>query len=211
MRMKKSLKNAGLLLLLVFIGYNSVYFKSLKDVKAGVETFNAAAYANRFFHQQLLPLSDSAVQLTDLLVLLKANKEEAFGRYGHSLSIGSINYLLVKGEGIATAINANTVALRLPADSLGTTPEIATEFVFGNAIRDASGKIKLSEFSNLTDVNNTSMELNKIVRTKVLPPFKKEVKEGSHVRFYGAVELNKDRLNLDDIEIIPIQLQVVNQ
>ena len=55
------------------------------------------------------------------------------------------------------------------------------------------------------------MELNKIVRANVLPPFKAAVKEGSKIRFYGAVELNKERLNLDEMEILPIQLQVVNQ
>ena len=209
--MKKSLKNAGLLLVLVFIAYNSVYFKSLKEVKGKKEGINAPAYAEKFFHEQLLPLSDSAIQLTDLMGLLKANKEEAFHRYGHGMGIGSIRYFLVKGEGKVTAVEPNQVAIKLPSDTLGSPLKIATEFVFGNAIRDAAGKLSLTEFSNLSDVNNISMELNKIVRTQVLPPFKKTVSNGSNVRFYGAVELNQERLNLDEVEIIPIQLQVVNE
>lgn len=209
--MKKVLKNALLLLLVVFIGYNSVYFKSLKDVKVKGAEIDAAAYADRYFHKQLLPLSDSAIQITDLLALLKSNKEEAFQRYGHALGIGSIRYFLIRGEGKVTAVDANQVAVQSPSDSSGGTLNIATEFVFGNAIRDAGGKLSLTEFSNLSDVNNISMELNKIVRTQILPPFKKAVAAGNTIRFYGAVELNQERLDLNKIEIIPIQLQVLTQ
>jgi predicted lipoprotein len=208
--MTRSLKYVGLLLLLIFIGYHSVYFKSLKDVKEKGDGFAAAAYAERFFREQLVPLSDSAIRLADLMVLLKNNKEAAFNQYGYALSIGSIRYFLVKGNGTVIDVNPNIVGVRL-ADTAGTTLNLVTEFVFGNAIRDASGKITLSEFSNLSDVNNISMELNKIVRTKVLPPFKKAVAAGDTILFYGALELNKERLNLDEVEIIPIQLQIVNQ
>lgn len=209
--MSKTLKNSILLLVIAFVGYQSVYFKSLKDVKAKDEGINAKAYADKFFHQQLLPLSDSAIRLADLITLLRNNKEQAFERYGHALGIGSIKYFLVKGEGKVTAVEPNQVAIELPSDTVGTSLAIATEFVFGNAIRDAAGKLSLTEFSNLSDVNNISMELNKIVRTKVLPPFKKEVAAGANIRFYGAVELNQERLNLNEVEIIPIQLHMMNQ
>ena len=209
--MKKNLKNAGLLLLIIFVGYQSVYFKSLKDLTVKGDGVNAVAYAGQFFQTQLLPLSDSAIGLSDLMTLLKANKEEAFTRYGHSLSIGSIQYFLVKGEGVITAVDSNTVAVKMADDAVSVRPKIATELVFGNALRDASGKIALTDFSNLSDVNNISMELNKIVRATVLPPFREKVQAGSQVRFYGAVELNKERLNLEAIEITPIQLEIVGQ
>lgn len=209
--MKKGLKTVGWLLLAAFILYNSVYFKRLKDVKMKASEFNATAYADRFYNKQLLQLSDSAVEISSLIAMLKSNKEEAFSRYGHALSIGSIKYFLIRGEGTVTAVNTNTVAVKLPGDTIDTKLSIATEFVFGNAIRDASGKLSLSDFSNLSDVNNISLELNKMVRTKVLPPFKQNVTAGNHIRFYGAVQLNQERLNLDEIEIIPIQLQLVNQ
>lgn len=207
--MKKSLKSVGLLLLLAVVGYQSVYIKSLKDVQAKDADFNAKTYASTFFKNDLLPLRDSAVALPQLLQLLQTNKEEGFRRYGHALSIGSIKYFLVKGEGTVEALQPNRATLRLHPDSVAASAKLATEFVFGNAIRDASGKIALAGFSNLSDINNISMELNKIVRTTVLPPFNKEVATGRTVRFFGAVELNQERLNLEALEIIPIQLEIV--
>ncbi len=207
--MIKVAKRVGLLVLMVVIAYNSIYFKSLKEVKSQSSEFDGAAYAAKFFQNTLLPMSDSAMSLSQLLALVKQNKEETFNTYAHSLSIGAIKYFLVKGTGKVTVVNENELLVKLDADSTGTQVKVATEFVFGNAIRDASGKIELKEFSNLSDVNSISSALNEIVRTKVLPPFNKTVKAGDQIQFYGALELNKERLNLDEVELMPIQLQVV--
>lgn len=208
--MKKILKTSIVLILVGFTLYHSVYFRSLKNMKGKGDEINAAAYADKYFHNQLLPMWDSAVQLNDLLTMLKTNKEQAFGHHGHAMGIGSIRYFLVSGEGVIKAVEPNGVILQLSSDPLGAVYRIATEFVFGNAVRDAAGKLSLTEFSNLSDVNNISMELNKIVRTKVLPPFKKDVAADRRIRFFGAIELNQERLDLTKIEIVPIQLQFVN-
>ena len=53
---------------------------------------------------------------------------------------------------------------------------IATEFIFGNAVRDATGLININEFKNTMDFNNVSAELNRIIREKVLPQFKPVIK-----------------------------------
>ena len=100
--MRKILKNIALLLLVAFLVYNSVYFTSVKDMKAKVEGFDATGYAQRFYQNQLVPLSDSAIGITDLITLLKNNKDAAFNQYGNALSIGAIKYFLVKGEGTVT-------------------------------------------------------------------------------------------------------------
>lgn len=58
------------------------------------------------------------------------------------------------------------------------------------------------------DFNNVSAELNKIIREKVLPPFKQQAKKGNTVEFSGAVELNKEHLKLSDIEVIPVETKI---
>lgn len=82
------------------------------------------------------------------------------------------------------------------------------EYVFGNALRDAPGLIKINDFTNTMDLNNIAAEVDKIIRTEVLPPFKSSVKKGDTITFAGAFELNQEHINLDKIEILPVALKI---
>jgi predicted lipoprotein len=207
--MKKQLKYTFGIVLLIVVAYNSVYFKKLSDIKASSSIFDAKAYARNYFNNKLTPSLEKAVELNQLLSLVKSNKVQAFEKYSHALGIGNIRYFLVKGEGVVASINENDVTILPKADTNQNNLRIATEFVFGNAIRDASGQIDINEFTNTMDFNNVSAEINKIVRAEVLPSFKKMVKKGDTVQFAGAIELNIEHLNLDDIEVIPVQLKII--
>jgi predicted lipoprotein len=208
--MKKALKYIAGILILLVLAYNSVYFRKLDEVKASSSGFNAKAYAEKYFRNKLLPSLNGAIELEPLLALLQTNKDEAFEKYSHALGIGNIRYFLVRGEGEVVAVNENDVLLQSKTDSSHYTFHIATEFVFGNAIRDASGQIDINEFKNTMDFNNVSAEINEIVRAEVLPPFKKNIKKGDTVQFAGAIELNREHLNISDIEVIPVQLKILH-
>ena len=208
---KNTLKYAILLILLGFVAYNSIYFRKLDEVNAtsganATSKFDRnggpAAYANTFWTTKLLPASaSSAIDLSTLISSLKTDKEKAFETYSHALGIGNIRYFLVKGEGKITAIGDNDVTVSLPE---GATVNLATEYIFGNAARDASGLIKITEFDNTMDLNKVSTELNTIIRNKVVPPLKTSAKHGNMVKFVGAIELNKEHLHLENLEVIPI-------
>jgi predicted lipoprotein len=167
--MKKILKYSIWIIVLAFLVYNSVYFKKLDAVKASNTKFDPISYANNYFYNKLTPALDSAIEINQLIALLKTDKENTFNKYSHALGIGNIRYFLVKGKDEVKSLNENDV-------TVGNI-RIATEFVFGNAIRDASGKIDVNEFKNTMDFNNVSSQINKIVREKVLPPFKSDVKK----------------------------------
>lgn len=206
----KFVKYIIIILVAALVGYNSVYFKKLDEVqKAATAKFDAAAYAGNFFQNKLSPALDSAVQLTDLLQQLSASKNKAFDTWSHAMAIGNIRYFLVSGSGVVTGIRENDVQLKL--DSSGKVISIATEFIYGNAARDASGLIDITAFNNTADLNNVSAEINKIARNTVVRPFKDHVKKGDAVKFAGAVELNKEHLNTDKIEIIPLRLNLQTQ
>ena len=207
--MKKILKYGMGLLVVVLVGYNSVYFKKLSEVKASSSQFDAKVYARNYFDNKLIPSVADAVEINQLLSLLEHDKVQAFDKYSYALGIGNIRYFLVKGEGLVTSVNENDISLAAKKDTNQTDLRIATEFVFGNAVRDASGKININEFANTMDFNNVSAEINKIIRTEVLPPFKSNVKRGDTVQFSGAIELNREHLNTNDIEIIPVQLKII--
>lgn len=207
--MKRWLKYLIGILVLLVVGFNSIYFRKLDEMKSASSKFDAKAYARKYFNDRLLPSINSGVDINQLLVLLQNNKEQTFEKYAHALGIGNIRYFLVTGQGRVKSVNENDVTVVTTADSGQNTLRIATEFVFGNAIRDASGKIDINEFANTMDFNTVSSEINKIVRTEVLPPFKAMVKTGDSIQFAGATELNKAHLNVEDIEVVPIQLKII--
>jgi predicted lipoprotein len=207
--MKRALKYLTVIIVLAVLAFNSVYFRKLDQVKASSTSFDAKAYARKYFDKKLLPSLANATEINQLVAFLDSNKEQAFEKYGHALGIGNIRYFLVKGEGQVLSINENDVTVLATADTNKKAIRIATEFVFGNAIRDASGKIDINEFSNTMDFNSVSAEINKIVRAEVLPQFKSNVKKGDVVQFAGAVELNKEHLNVEGIEVMPVQLKIV--
>lgn len=203
---KNALKYTVLLVLLGVVAYHSVYFKRLDEVKGSAgpnagQAFDAASYAGTFWTQKLLPATAKATDFDALLLLLKTDKEKAFNSYSHALGIGNIRYFLVKGTGKVTAVGDNDVTVLLPSSQ---SVKLATDYIFGNAARDVSGLIQITEFDNAMDLNNVSAELNAIIRNTVVPPLKASAKPGATVNFVGAVELNQAHLHLDTIEVIPI-------
>ncbi|MBO0948614.1 DUF2291 domain-containing protein [Fibrella sp. HMF5405] len=190
-----------------FIAYNSLYIRKLSDIKAAgtaaAGAFQAPQYARSFWTSKLLPAAPGmATDLGTLLISLKTDKDKAFAAHSHAMGIGNIRYFLIKGEGTVTATSDNDVTVTLPT---GEPIHLATEFVFGNAARDASGLINITEFDNTTDLNNVSAELNDIIRKQVIPGLKASAKPGTKLSFIGALELNQAHLHTNDLTVIPIR------
>lgn len=208
--MKKSIRYIALLVMVAMVAYNSVYFKKLDEVKAGTTSFDAAKYAADFWIKKMPLHTVTAVEIGQLLTLLQTDKNKTFADYSHALGIGNVRYFLVKGRGQVLGVEENQVSVRI--DSKYEKPEVmlATEYIFGNAVRDASGEIDINAFTNSMDFNNVSAEINKIIREKVIPPFRSKVKNGDTIVFTGAIELNKEHLNTRSIEIIPVDLKITD-
>jgi predicted lipoprotein len=204
----KIIKYIITLTVIIVVAYNSVYFKKLDEVKASLsaKNFNASAYAQTFWATKLIPNLNKAIDISELTSMLSKDAEKTFDNYSHALGIGNLRYFLVKGKGIITSVSEDDMNVLIQSDSSKQTITLATEYIFGNAVRDATGLININEFNNTMDFNNVSAELNKIIREKVLPPFKQEAKKGNTIEFTGAIELNKEHLNLADIEVIPVTI-----
>ncbi|SMC87243.1 DUF2291 domain-containing protein [Pedobacter nyackensis] len=209
--MKKFLKYLLALIAFLFIGYHSVYFKKLTEVSArtSTEKINISQYTRTFWNKKLLPSLNKALSLNELIALLKTDPEKAFSTYGKALGIGDLKYFMVKGVGKVMKVNENEVALLSTATTENLVVNIATEYVYGNAVRDASGLINTNDFDNTSDFNEISAGINQIIRDEVLPDFKKRIASGDRIEFVGAIELNKKFLNLSDIEITPVQLKIL--
>ncbi|WP_448699539.1 DUF2291 domain-containing protein [Mucilaginibacter sp. AW1-3] len=205
--MKKSVRYILWVALVLIVGYNSVYFKKLDEVNAGAaKAFDAAGYADTYFYKELPAEIVKAPEIGKLIGLLKTDPANSFKTYGHALAIGTTRYFLVAGEGQVTNIDDNGLTVLTGS---GNTVLLATAYVYGNAVRDASGLVDVNKFSNTMDLNNISAEVDKIIRTKVLPPVLPQIKKGSRVQFTGAIGLNEAHLQLDDIEVTPVTLKLI--
>ncbi|WP_201983360.1 DUF2291 domain-containing protein [Hymenobacter rubidus] len=203
--MKKTLQYVVLAAVLVLVAFKSVYFEKLSTHKAATGPdaagkFDAASYAQRFWTEKLLPATAQAPDLSALLTELKANPQAAFAQ-SHALGIGNIRYFLVRGAGTVAKVDKNDVTVRL-AD--GNDVQLATEYVFGNAARDASGLIRNQDFDNTADLNALAEQLNGLIRARVVPGLRADARPGSAVQFAGALELNQAHLHLDKLEVMPL-------
>jgi predicted lipoprotein len=198
---------------LLIVGYYSLYFRSLSEVKASSTTkaFDGAAYAKRYWIEKILPAQTAAVDLSELLKQLREDPGKAIQDYCHALGIGNIRYCMVKGEGEVTLVDENDVTVHATSGSVQTSARLATEFIYGNAVRDAVGGIDLSEFTNTANLNDVAAEINKIIREEIIPPFKAKVERGVTVQYVGAIELNQNYPDLTDVEIIPVSITIMNK
>lgn len=203
---RKIIKYISAAILVLVIAFNSVYFKKLSDFKAAAtKQFNPATYARTYYDTQLKSAAAQAPDADQLLTSLKNTPAKTFKTYAHALDIGNIRFFMIKGHGTITAIDENDATILTKGKQ---TFKIATEYVFGNALRDAPGLIDINKFNNTMDLNNIAAEVDKIVRTEVLPPFKTKAKVGDQVNFSGAFELNQEHINLDKVEVMPVTLQI---
>lgn len=201
------------LLLIVAIGlvaYKSVYVKKLSKIKVSLEEkFDAVSFSKSLWDENLPARLDSAVELGTFIKAAQANPADAFSKYTNALGIGNYRYALVKAAGTVTDVSEDDITIQIKIGDSLMTAKLATEFIYGNAIRDASGLVDVKNFPNTMDLNNISEELNKMVRKTVLPRFKTSVRKGDKLIVSGAIELHKEHIKWNELEIIPVQLQIV--
>jgi predicted lipoprotein len=207
----KYIKYSLLLVVFALLAYKSVYFKKLSAVKKITnEKFDAVAFAKKLWDEKLPAKIENAIELTILIKAIAADPNIAFEKYSNAMAVGNYRYAMVKADAKVVQVNEDDLWLQLPfADSL-LNVKVATEFVYGNAIRDASNLLQVKDFPNTADLSSISEELNRTVRTEVLAPFKKIVKKGDTIIVTGAIEINKAHINWSEPEIIPVRLQIKN-
>ncbi len=204
---KKTIKYLIATVVFLFLAYHSVYFRKLDEVKAATSgNFDAEAYIENLWNKELMPSLAQAVRLDSLLAQLKAQPEEAFARHSHALGIGNIRYFMVQAEAEVVSRDDNFISVKL-ANIPQAEFKIATEYIYGNEVRDASNLIPMTEFKNTMDFNNISASINKKIRNEVIPVLKKDAETGKRIRFFGATELNQKYVELNNIEIIPVKVE----
>ncbi|MBI3719614.1 MAG: DUF2291 family protein [Sphingobacteriales bacterium] len=208
--MNKYIKYILLLLAVVLVAYKSVYFEKLSERKSNntAIAFDATAFSKKLWLQQFPVKLDNAVALPVLMEAINKSSTTAFTQYTNALAVGNYRYALVKLDAVVTSVKEDEVLINVQAGDSVLQASLATEFIYGNSIRDASGLVQVKDYPNTSDLNSISEALNKIVRSEVLPSFKSAVKKGNTVNAVAAVELNKEHIHWQGLEFIPLRISI---
>lgn len=157
------------------------------------QSAHPAAYVDARWSSKILPaVRAAAVDARPLLDALAANRDQAFARYGHHPAPGPI-YLIVKGEGVVTAVDTRSRRGLLLVDiaPYDGKPDLSIQIgpvLQGTALRDATGLIRFSDFTNQLHYADVANEINNRILRTVLSPLQPSALKGRRIRFLGALE-----------------------
>lgn len=226
--MKKVYKYIIAVVLLLILVYFSVDIRNLEEVKQHQQRaqFNPSEYARDFWDNRLSQVLDQAVDVSELIELFNTNMPEAIERYGKAPGVSRVYAYLLEGEGRIVNIGEDFIDVSISQPWLTADVRIITGYyVSGNAVRDASGLVDVSLFSDTMKFNQISSEINKIVVQEVITPFLESNPAIDHkLIFLGATQVAQDATEehlfgqtvgnvsgeneLQFIKVIPIRLEL---
>ena len=178
------------------VAYFSVSFENLEEIKErqSRETFDAAEYARDFWDNQFNDVQDKAVDAEKLIELFNTNMAEAVEKYGRTPGVSRVYAYLLKGEGKILTVGEGFLEVSIKEP--WTKPDIriiSGLYIPGNAVRDASGLVNVSKFSDTMKFNEIGSEINKIVVKEVIRPFlDKNPQDSDTIGFVGATQVAQD-------------------
>lgn len=206
-----TIKNSILLILLFITGYNAVYFKKLNAItKEGVQNFDAKTYTAALWKNKMPAVIDAATEFDQLLLAIEKDPQLAFEKNTHALAIGNYRYAMVKMSGIVVAIHEDDFIIETFIGGNKKQLLVTTEFIYGSAVRDASGLIDIKDFTSASDLNAIAESFNETIKKTVIQPFKKRLSNGLKIELVAAVELNKENMVLDQLVLLPVQINPIS-
>jgi len=174
--------------------------------QAAGAAFDAAAFADKFWRDQLLRPDTPALEAGRLIELLRENPTAA-AELGRRLGFSRTTSFFIRGAGRIAAVAPDAVSLVLEGDREEVSVVIETGLVFGNAIRDGSGLLDVSSFPNSQDFNAVSGALNRLVEAEVLPALRARATAGLRIGFTGGVDVD-DPARALPLRVVPVRLEV---
>lgn len=210
MKKFKGFKFALLSILTILVVWKGFYVEKLSDRKKGVATvFDAKQLAQQIWKEQLPGKLDAAISVQDFLTKTKDKEAASIMTLTNSLSIGNIRFTILTAEGAVSDLTEDGFILELVIEGRKIKLPVEMEYVYGNAVRDASGSVKVEDYPISEDLNSISENLNSIVREDVLPPLKNEVKEGVRLKIVAAVEMNTAHFRPESFSFIPLRYTIL--
>jgi len=180
-----------------------------KNLDKKEEVFNAKQYADEFWQGSLLSATKQAVDISLLIEQLDSNPEKAAEQFGHRLGLSNTTSYLVQGQGTVHSLSEDQVILALPNNNKNRL-SIEIGPIFSNAVRDATGLLNISQFSNTQEYNALSSELNLKVERLIEDKLQTTALEvGSTIKFSAAIELTGKAPTTSILSLIPVYIEVL--
>lgn len=207
--MNRSIKTILGIVALLLLLFLSLDIRKLDDFLAGqpVASFDATAYAREVWVQDIPGIARQAPEIETIIGMLKTDPESAFREMGRQLGISTTWYFMGKGRGVIDSVGEENLYVTLDS---GDRVAVATGFIFGNTVRDGSGAVDIDDFVNMTDFNNVSVALNRLVKEEVVPDLLRWAVPGKEIAFAGAFEISKEEIDVTSIRIIPVSAELIN-
>jgi len=208
--MKKSLKiilTAIAVLLVIFFSLDIRSLDGNPDLR-NANAFEVEEFSGQVWERLPAVVAENALETGLLILNLNEDANRTFLNHGKKLGISKTWYFLTYGEGTMIQSDGVTATVRLDDQ---TTIELATLYLFGNAIRESSGLVDISDFLNMMDFNQVSVHLNNIARKEVVDPFLTKAAVGQRIIYSGALEVSENSLPIEKPVIIPISISVEHE
>jgi len=167
--------------------------------------FDPITYADEFWTEQLPGMADQATEASELVAALADDPDAAKSRYGRTMGIGDTHYFHVRGEGtILEVTEGESIGVSLDGGEV-VQAVFPTGLLFSNAVRDATGRIRVSEFASSRHFNDVTSELNKRVETELLPRLREQAKPGVRLAFVACAEVTGEGDPLP-LRVIPVAI-----
>lgn len=174
----------------------------------GESDFNANQFASTFWYAQLIPALKQAPDATAVLAAFRENGKEAREKFGRRIGVGRTRLFVVRGSGKIVSVDNQEIGVALTEESQDPDFVLKTGLVFGNVVRDATGLLDTSRFSDSRRLNEISTELNRIAETRVVQQLKESAKVGRRVEFAGCAEIPDDASGIPPLAIVPLDVRV---
>lgn len=183
-----------------------------KQERGGSSARSRAEYVDAIWDSRLVPaVTNAAVDARVLLNALAASPGEARARYGRGEATGP-TYFIVRGEGLVLGVDTRSrVGLALldiaPFDG---RPDVSIQIgpvLRGTSLRDATGVVRFSDFTNQLQFADVGNEINDRVLRSVLAPLDARQLKRRKVLFAGTVAaVEKSQVPLP--ELVPVLLRL---
>lgn len=186
--------------------FHIVPLKRAAAEKAAV-TFNATAFADTFWTSRLLPAANHAVNAAVLLPAIQADPAAAKKKYARTVGLGESYYYFLSGTGRVVEISDDEISLAVTDHSTNAEISLQTGLIFGDAIRDGTGLLNVSDYPNSQDFNDISAALNNLVQTRVQPQLRQQAKLGATIFFAGCAEVDDESTDLNPLKVVPVEIK----
>ena len=180
--------------------------QAMKEKAAAI--FQPAAFAEKFWDERLLKSFATAVKAEVLLPAIRSNAAEAKKKFSRNVGVSESYTYFVSGTGRVLAVSEDEIMLAVSAGVTNAEVSLQVGLLFGNAVRDGTGLLQVSDYPNSQDFNGISEALNHIIETRVSPKLREQAKVGGTVRFVGCAEVNDESSDLKPLKVVPIKVEV---